>query len=176
MLVLARPEARAVFHFVAAAQSARAAAAPADENPVSGWCVRCSATRYRRAPCSGSSSSRLATRCFWSELIRAAAEGRTEERPDTVLAMLQARASGAGSGPRRLVRAASLFGETLWRGGPGGARGRRPNRQRWIGGSQNYQDAEVIEKHSPAAWRNETEYGFRHALMRDAALCPADRW
>ena len=54
---------------------------------------------------------------FLEELIRALAEGAGEELPETVLAMLQARFLRLDPGARRVLRAASFFGETFWRGG-----------------------------------------------------------
>src|SRR5262245_20471765 len=46
------------------------------------------------------------------ELIRAAAEGQIDRRPDTVIAMLQARIGHLPAGARRAVLAASIFGQT----------------------------------------------------------------
>src|SRR5207248_499097 len=54
---------------------------------------------------------------FLEELIRAAAEGKAEGQPRTVMAMLQARVGRFEAGPRRVLRAASVFGRTFWRGG-----------------------------------------------------------
>ncbi len=46
------------------------------------------------------------------ELIRSVAEGRGDEAPGTVLAMLQVRIGRLEAGARRVLRAASVFGET----------------------------------------------------------------
>src|SRR5262249_8584613 len=54
---------------------------------------------------------------FLEELIRAVAEGRGERFPDTVLATVQARLDAMEFDARRLLRAASLFGQVFWRGG-----------------------------------------------------------
>jgi serine/threonine protein kinase len=54
---------------------------------------------------------------YLEELIRAEAGGRGERIPETILAMLQSQLSGLAAGARRLLRAASVFGETFWRGG-----------------------------------------------------------
>jgi tetratricopeptide (TPR) repeat protein len=48
---------------------------------------------------------------YLEELIRAVAEGRTVALPETVLAMIQARLDALDSEDRRLLRAASIFGE-----------------------------------------------------------------
>ena len=51
------------------------------------------------------------------ELVRAVADGRgADALPDSVLGMVQARLDDLGAQPRRLLRAASVFGETFWLG------------------------------------------------------------
>jgi hypothetical protein len=54
---------------------------------------------------------------YLEELIRAEAMGRGQKMPETILAMLQSRLSYLEPGARRLLRAASIFGETFWRDG-----------------------------------------------------------
>ena len=54
---------------------------------------------------------------FLEELIRAAAEGKGGDVPETVLAMLQARLSRLSPEARLLLRSASVFGERFWQGG-----------------------------------------------------------
>ncbi len=170
VLVLARPEARAVFPLLWQRHNPQELPLrPLTKKPcerlvrqVLGNAISASAVQRIVDQSAGNA-------LFLEELIRAAAEGRTEERPDTVLAMLQARIGRFGSGPRRLVRAASLFGETLWRGGLLAVLGpstEAPEMDQWL---TELLDAEVIEKHSGSRLAYETEYGFRHALMRDAA-------
>ena len=62
---------------------------------------------------------------YLEELIRAAADGRSESLPETVLGMVQARLDAEGPDARRVLRAASVFGERFWRAGRGGAARRR---------------------------------------------------
>src|SRR5262249_25571382 len=50
---------------------------------------------------------------YLEELVRAAAEGRGD-LPETVLAIVQSRIEGLESDARRILRAASVFGETFW--------------------------------------------------------------
>ncbi|WP_433926805.1 protein kinase [Sorangium cellulosum] len=50
------------------------------------------------------------------EQIRAIAEGRSEGMPETALAMVQARLEALGIEERRVLRAASIFGETFCKG------------------------------------------------------------
>jgi predicted ATPase len=54
---------------------------------------------------------------FLEELIRAVAEGRGEQLPQTVLAMVEARLSALPADARRVLRAASVFGDVFWGGG-----------------------------------------------------------
>jgi len=54
---------------------------------------------------------------FLEELIRAAAEGKGERLPETVLAILQTRLTRLDAPTRRLLRAGAVFGATFWRDG-----------------------------------------------------------
>ncbi len=104
---------------------------------------------------------------FLEELIRAAADGK-EEAPGTVLAMVQARLESLDPGARRLLRAASVFGQVFWRGGVvallGGARAGSVDD--WLAALV---DREVIARRSEGKFPGETEYAMRHALVREAA-------
>jgi tetratricopeptide (TPR) repeat protein len=105
---------------------------------------------------------------FLEELIRAAAEGKLE-KPETVLAMLQGRIGRFGAELRHAVRAASIFGQTFWRGGVATVLGLAPNApevETWL---TALVDTEVIEACARSRLQDEKEYGFRHALIRDAA-------
>ncbi|MDC3959846.1 protein kinase domain-containing protein [Polyangium jinanense] len=115
---------------------------------------------------------------FLEELIRAAAEGKAEGQPDTVLAMLQARLSCLDPACRRVLSAASVFGRTFWRGGVltllGRAREASSTDERLF----ELVEAEVLQRRTQSRFTGETEYEFRHALLRDAAyglLTEADR-
>jgi predicted ATPase len=54
---------------------------------------------------------------YLEELIRAAAEHKTKELPETVAAMIQSRIGRLPAGTRKTLRAASVFGETFWENG-----------------------------------------------------------
>src|SRR5262249_13679472 len=54
---------------------------------------------------------------YLEELIRAAAEGKDGALPDTVLAMVETRLSRLTLEARRVLRAASVFGEVCWESG-----------------------------------------------------------
>ncbi|HEX2574426.1 MAG TPA: AAA family ATPase [Polyangia bacterium] len=109
---------------------------------------------------------------FLEELIRAVAEG-VAELPATLLAMLQARFLRLEPGVRRLLGAASILGETFWHGGlvellgTAGRHDRAPRDiARWL---EILIAAETIVRHARSRYAGETEYAFRHVLMRDAA-------
>jgi eukaryotic-like serine/threonine-protein kinase len=106
---------------------------------------------------------------YLEELIRAVAEGRGAALPETVLAMVQARLDALDVEDRRILRAASVFGEAFWEGGILGL----------LGGAERIQDAEerlaslvareLILRRDESRFPGETELAFRHALLRDGA-------
>jgi len=105
---------------------------------------------------------------YLEELIRATAEGRGESLPGTVLAMAQARLDGLDAEARRILRAASVFGQAFsTRGvrellGPG-----QPGEQagEWLA---VLADHEILGRGDPGA-HAEGQHAFRHALLREAA-------
>jgi tetratricopeptide (TPR) repeat protein len=102
---------------------------------------------------------------FLEELLRAAVEGRGGDAPPTVLAMVQARIEGLGPEARRVLRAASVFGQRFWRGGVAALLGGAPV----DGALAALADDEVVTRSREARFPGETEYVFRHALVREAA-------
>ncbi|MDI1483821.1 serine/threonine-protein kinase [Polyangium sp. y55x31] len=115
---------------------------------------------------------------FLEELIRAAAEGKAEGQPDTVLAMLQARLSCLDPASRRVLSAASIFGRTFWRGGVHALLGRARDTSSTDERLEELVQAEILQRRAQSRFTGETEYQFRHALLRDAAyglLTEADR-
>ena len=102
---------------------------------------------------------------YVEELIRCVAAGSTEW-PDTVIAMAQSRIEQLDKDARRVLRAASVFGEHCWEGGLRAV----------LGGELDVRallDALAREEllvHVPQSRYSESpEYRFRHALLRDAA-------
>jgi tetratricopeptide (TPR) repeat protein len=87
------------------------------------------------------------------------------ELPETVLAMAQARLEGLDPELRRVLRAASIFGRTF---SPGGV-------EALLGGAAagdrlgDLVAGELLVRRVEAAPQGELEYGFRHALVREAA-------
>ena len=106
---------------------------------------------------------------FLEELIRAYATGKTEELPATVLAMLQARLGRLEPKQRRILLAASVFGDTFW---SGGLHALRRGEQSMLEQEEELQHliaAELIEQRRESRFRSEVEYGFRQSLLREAA-------
>jgi tetratricopeptide (TPR) repeat protein len=104
------------------------------------------------------------------EMIRATAEGNTEDIPETVLAMLQARLSRLPPEARLVLRAGSVLGETFWQNGV------RHIVRGW--GEDGEIDAtlealvemEVLGKLRTSRFPGEAAFAFRHALVCDAAF------
>ncbi|WP_437957752.1 protein kinase [Sorangium sp. So ce119] len=106
---------------------------------------------------------------FLEELVRAVAEGRGDHLPDTVLAMVQSRLEGLAPEERRALRAASVLGQVFWRGAVQallGGEARAPALDAWLSGLAA---REWIARRPESSLQGEVEYGFRHALVREAA-------
>ncbi|MCA9597809.1 MAG: AAA family ATPase [Myxococcales bacterium] len=104
---------------------------------------------------------------YLEELARAEVEGRA--LPDTVLAMVQARLEAMEHEARRVLRAASVFGNSAWLGGIAALLGGESQREevaRWL---STLAAREVVSKVRDTRFVDEPEYAFRHALVRDAA-------
>jgi hypothetical protein len=103
---------------------------------------------------------------FLEELVRGIAEGRTEI-PETVLMGVQVRLASLDEPVLRVLRAASVFGQVFWNGAV----------KRLLGAEAPYADlclrtlvdGEVIACRSVSRVPGETEFEFRHSLVRDAA-------
>ena len=106
---------------------------------------------------------------FLEELIRAVAEGKGTALPETVLAMVEARLEGLESEARRVLRAASIFGEVFWLGGVAlllGAPGHTHKTHDWI---EALVQREVLVRRSTSRFAGDQEFAFRHALLREGA-------
>jgi tetratricopeptide (TPR) repeat protein len=103
---------------------------------------------------------------YVEELIRAAAEGAGDALPDSVLGMVQARLDALGPEIKKVLRAASVFGEVFWRGGVAALVGDgtpvTPSLDRLAA-------AEIVSRREGGAFPGEEEYVFRHALVRETA-------
>jgi len=104
---------------------------------------------------------------FLEELIRSQAEGRGGQAPETVLAILQARIGRLDVSARRVLRAASVFGEISWVGGIHALLG--PGGHHVDDALQRLAGEEILEQRRDSRFPGEREVRFHHVLMRDAA-------
>jgi len=106
---------------------------------------------------------------YLEELIRAAAEGKDKALPETVLAMVETRLGRLAVEARRVLRAASVFGEVCWEGGVvvllGGAMGATMVGE-WLA---SLVDQEVLTVRPASRFSGDRELKFRHALLREGA-------
>ena len=106
---------------------------------------------------------------FLEELIRAAAAGKADRLPATVLAMLQARISRLDTELRRALRAASVFGEAFVAGGMHALLGPPTTPEDVAVWLRELQRHEIVELPRDVAADDGAPLRFRHALMREAA-------
>jgi tetratricopeptide (TPR) repeat protein len=105
---------------------------------------------------------------YLEELIRTAADGQTK-LPETVLAMVEGRLEALTPEARRVLRAASIFGEVFWRSGvlalcaDMGLTDVNRVLVELVG-------LELIGRRADRRFVGEEEYVFRHALLREAAF------
>jgi eukaryotic-like serine/threonine-protein kinase len=103
---------------------------------------------------------------YLEEVIRlAAVYGEQRELPPTVVAMVQARLEGLPQDIRRVLRAASVFGQYFWRGGVK-ALLRDMTEGEVAALLEDLAHRELVVRRSGEALG---EWGFRHALVREGA-------
>jgi serine/threonine protein kinase/tetratricopeptide (TPR) repeat protein len=106
---------------------------------------------------------------YLEELIRAVAANREDALPETILGMVQARLDALGTEAKRVLRAASLFGGTFWRGGVLSLLGGADSTSRVSEQLDELVDREVIAQSPSSKFPGERELTFRQTLVRDAA-------
>ena len=102
---------------------------------------------------------------YLEELLRSAATGDVEQ-PQTVMAMIHARLSALDPYARRVLRAASVFGHTFWRGGAAALVGEDMNVDDWL--EVLIRDELVTAAHT-SKYPGESELKFSHALIQEGA-------
>jgi tetratricopeptide (TPR) repeat protein len=115
---------------------------------------------------------------YLEELIRAVAQGNTDTLPETVLAMVEARLGRLDPEARRLLRAASVFGETFWEEGASLLLGDVTCGPLDPSVVDELVSVEILVRKRESKFPGASELRFRHALMREAAyaaLTDADR-
>jgi tetratricopeptide (TPR) repeat protein len=104
---------------------------------------------------------------YLEELIRAAAEGKDQVLPATVLAMVETRLGRLALEARRVLRAASVFGEACWEGSVvvllRGAMAPATVGE-WL---ERLVEQEVLVVRPESRFAGERELKFRHALLRE---------
>jgi serine/threonine protein kinase/tetratricopeptide (TPR) repeat protein len=115
---------------------------------------------------------------FLEELIRKFAEGGDASVPQTMLAMVQARLESLEPDARRVLRAASVFGQVFWTEGVhallSGA-GDAPLADAWLA---ELTARELVAPHSGPQIAGQRAHVFRQGIVREAAysmLTDADR-
>lgn len=106
---------------------------------------------------------------FLEELLRAAAAGKGDAPPETVLAMVQSRLEALDEAPRRILRAASVLGGAFWPGAVQAMLGDALSERTLDEGFEQLERQEWITSRSEPRFEGEREFVFRHALVREAA-------
>ena len=86
--------------------------------------------------------------------------------PDTILGMVEARLSALAPEARRLLRAASVFGQVFWKNGAKSLLGDERSLDSLL---TDLCAGEVMASRSLSRFAGEEEYVFRHALIREGA-------
>jgi hypothetical protein len=106
---------------------------------------------------------------YLEELIRAVAQGKDQALPETVLAMVETRLARLPLEARRVLRAASVFGEVCWDGGVVTLLGEVMPAAAVAGWLTLLIEQEVLVVRPDSRFADERELAFRHALLREGA-------
>jgi predicted ATPase len=115
---------------------------------------------------------------YLEELIRRVAEGDDNALPETVLALVHSRLERLDADTRRIVRAASVFGELFSRDGVAVVLGLSTHEGDFARSLQALLDGELFAPAHESGLPLKGAYLFRHGLVREAAyrmLTDADR-
>ncbi|HTU57841.1 MAG TPA: AAA family ATPase, partial [Polyangiales bacterium] len=102
---------------------------------------------------------------YIEELVRQVAQG-SQELPESLLAMARARLAQLHPGARRVLRAASAFGERFWVGAVQALLPDVPDAALEL---ESLARQEILRRVEESRVAGEQEYVFRHALLREAA-------
>ncbi|UQA62868.1 serine/threonine-protein kinase PknK [Polyangium aurulentum] len=107
---------------------------------------------------------------YLEELVRAVAAGRGDKAmPGTVLAMVQARLEELDADLRRIMRAASVFGDVFWPAGIAALIGGEAKASAVREALTELVDREFVVRRSSRRFFDQEDYAFRNALVREAA-------
>ncbi|WP_282420687.1 protein kinase [Polyangium sp. 15x6] len=113
---------------------------------------------------------------YLEELVRAVAEGRGGEVPETALGLVESRLAALVPEERRLLRVASVFGEAFWADGLAAVADEPVESVTTVLASLEARELAFRRKTSRFSGR--TEYAFRHSLIQEgsyATLTERDR-
>ena len=103
------------------------------------------------------------------ELVRARGAGHQGDLPETALAMVQSRLGVLDAEARRLLRAASVFGQVFWPGGIRALLGEDTTAAEIDARLSELEEREWIVERPETSRKGERAYAFMHDLMREAA-------
>ncbi|HEX7837904.1 MAG TPA: hypothetical protein VF469_10605, partial [Kofleriaceae bacterium] len=106
---------------------------------------------------------------YLEELIRAVAEGKDAALPETVLAMVETRLARLPPEARRVLRAASVFGEVCWESGAAALLDDAMPPAAVAEWLAMLIEQEVLIVRPDSRFPGERELAFRHALLREGA-------
>ena len=107
---------------------------------------------------------------YLEEMIRSVAEGRGEDFPETVLAMVQTRLEALDADTRHVLRAASIFGQVFWKGALEALLGSVDRATSLDELLEELVAKEIILRRGKGKFPGEDEFAFRHAQLREGAL------
>ncbi|WP_428263483.1 serine/threonine-protein kinase PknK [Haliangium sp.] len=106
---------------------------------------------------------------FLEELLRSVHESDEDALPQTVLAVAEARLAALPDHVRRVLRAASIFGRTFWRGGVAALVGDAMDEDTLDAILAALVEREFIAERAEARFAGEREYRFASELTREVA-------
>jgi tetratricopeptide (TPR) repeat protein len=106
---------------------------------------------------------------YLEELIRAVAEGKGAALPETVITMAESRLEDLDPDERRVLRAASVFGQVAWRGGLLALLEASTAPDHLDALVADLARRELVTLRGEGKFPGEPEVIFRHALFREAA-------
>ncbi|HRI66939.1 MAG TPA: protein kinase [Polyangium sp.] len=115
---------------------------------------------------------------YLEELVRATAEGREDAFPETIVAMVQSRLHSLEESERRILRAASIFGNSFWADGVATLLGKTEVTPEIVDNLKHLVEREILVPRAESRFSGHNEFAFRHGFVREGALAmltPEDR-
>jgi tetratricopeptide (TPR) repeat protein len=106
---------------------------------------------------------------YLEELVRAVARGQRDTFPDSVLGTVEARLDAEGPEQKRILRAASVFGERFSFRGVAALIGGDPPPEQTRAALEKLAARELVAELGPSAPLGDAHFVFCHALLREAA-------